>query len=141
MSQTIEDVVARIRRNWPEVSAEQAREVFSIARQARLVREAAQTALRDFDLTHSEFELLAALRSHGPPFRLNPTDLYEAMLMSSGGLTKLLKGLETRGLVSRPQGLGDGRSKPVQLTPAGCALVETAMPVVQTAEAPLLRGG
>lgn len=138
MTDSIEEIVERMRRNWPDVSADQAREVMSLTRRTRLLQEAAQTALKAFSLTRSEFELLAALRSHDPPHILTPTDLYDAILMSSGGLTKLLKGMEARGLVSRPAGEGDGRSKPIQLTHAGCDLVEKAMPAVQEAEALLL---
>lgn len=127
-----------MRRNWPEASADQARQVMALARHARLIQDAAQAALQPFGLTRSEFELLATLRSYAPPHRLTPSDLYEAMLMSSGGMTKLLKGLEARGLVRRPPGEGDGRSRPVELTQTGRDLVERTMLEVQAAEAPLL---
>lgn len=139
MPDPIEDTVERMHRNWPEASADQARRVMVLTRQARLIQDAAQAALQPFGLTRSEFELLAALRSHAPPHRLTPSDLYDAMLMSSGGMTKLLKGLEARGFVSRPAGEGDRRSRPIELTQAGRALVERAMPAVQAAEAPLLQ--
>lgn len=138
MTNTIEETVERMRRNWPEASADQARQVMTLTRHARLVQDAAQAALQGFGLTRSEFELLAALRSHAPPHRLTPSDLYDAMLMSSGGLTRVSKGLEARGLVSRPAGEGDGRSRPIELTHEGRDLVEKAMPAVQAAEAPLL---
>lgn len=139
MADSIEETVERMRRNWPEVSADQAGRIMTLTRRVRLIQDAAQAALQPFRLTRSEFELLAALRSHAPPHRLTPSDLYDAMLMSSGGLTKVLKGLEARGLVSRPAGDGDGRSRPVELTQVGCDLVERAMPAVQAAEAPLLQ--
>ena len=138
MTDTIEETVERMRRNWPEASADQAGRVMTLTRNARLIQDAAQAALQAFGLTRSEFELLAALRSHALPHRLTPSDLYDAMLMSSGGMTKLLKGVEARGLVSRPAGEGDRRSRPIELTPAGRDLVERAMPAVQAAEAPLL---
>ena len=140
MEDSIEDVVNRIRKNWPEAQAQQAGRVIALVRQVRLLQDAAQKALTDFDLSRTEFEVLAALRSHPAPHRLTPTDLYDAMLMSSGGLTKVLKALEARRLVSRPDGAGDKRSKPVQLTASGATLVEAAMPVVQAAEVSLLDG-
>lgn len=139
MTDAIEETVERMRRNWPETRADQARLIMTLTRHARLIQDAAQTALQAFGLTRSEFELLAALRSHAAPHRLTPTDLYDAMLMSSGGLTKLLKGLESQGLVSRPPGEGDGRSRPIELTHKGRDLVERAMPAVQEAEALLLQ--
>ena len=135
MTDTIEATVERMRRNWPEASADQAGRVMALTRNARLIQDADQAALQAFGLIRSEFELLAALRSHAPPHRLTPSDLYDAMLMSSGGMTKLLKGLEARGLVSRPAGDGDRRSRPIELTQTGRDLVERAMPAVQAAEA------
>ena len=41
------------------------------------------------------------LRSVPSPYELTPTELYDAVLLSSGGMTKVLRRLETRGLVSR----------------------------------------
>ena len=59
------------------------------------------------------------------------------MLISSGGLTKLLKGVQRRGLIARPPSDADHRSRPIALTPEGQVLAERAMAVVQAAEAPL----
>jgi DNA-binding MarR family transcriptional regulator len=56
------------------------------------------------------------------------------MLISSGGLTKLLKGLDARGLVLRLPSAGDARSRPVELSDEGSALIERAMTVGQAAE-------
>ena len=78
-------------------------------------------------LSLAEFEVLVTLRGVPPPNELMPTDLYSAVLMSSGGLTKVLHGLEKRGLVTRAEGKSDRRSKPVRLTAKGRALAERAM--------------
>jgi len=133
-------IIAMMRRNWPEASADQAATVIAVHRLARTLIKTAQDALRDLELTPTEFEVLCALRVHEPPHRLKPTDLYEAMLISSGGLTKVLKGLEARALVLRPEVEGDGRSRPIELSGEGKALVEQAMELVQAAEEPILRG-
>lgn len=126
-----------MRQNWPEMRSERAG--FSIATQrlTHLLRRIATDALRKFDLTFTEFELLAALRMQPVPHRLAPSALYGAMLMSSGGLTKLLKGLEARGLVLRLRATSDRRSLPVQLSDPGKRLIEDAMQTVQRAEAPV----
>lgn len=138
-SHGIEATLDRMAENWPQASAAQAGTVIAAQRLARLVQRIAQSSLRGISLTPTEFELLSALRAHTPPHRLTPSDLYDAMLISSGGLTKLLKGLEARGLVLRPQSSGDGRSRPVELSDDGQALVERAMAAVQAAEAPVMR--
>ncbi|MGK9063748.1 MarR family winged helix-turn-helix transcriptional regulator [Stutzerimonas chloritidismutans] len=106
-------------------------------RLARLLERIAAEALAPLDLTPASFEVLAALRVQPAPHQLTPTDLYEAMLISSGGLTKLVKTLERRGLVTRPFSDDDRRSRPIALTAEGRALAEHAMLAVQTAEKPL----
>jgi len=135
----IRTTIEMMRTNWPEASADRAAVVISVHRMARLLQRTAQDALQSVDLNPSEFELLSALRTRSPPHRLTPSDLYTAMLMSSGGLTKLLKGLEVRGLVLRPQSAGDGRSRPIELSEEGRIRVEAAMKIVQGAEEPLMR--
>jgi DNA-binding MarR family transcriptional regulator len=49
------------------------------------------------------------------------------MLITSGGLTKVLQQLETRGLITRTTSDADRRSKPAHLSPAGVTLIERAM--------------
>ena len=49
------------------------------------------------------------------------------MLITSGGLTKVLQQLETRGLITRTISKSDRRSKPVHLSPVAIKLVEKAM--------------
>ena len=125
--------------NWPDASTEQAASTIAVQRLARQLERIATEALVPFDLTPAEFELLSALRALPAPQQLTPTALYDAMLISSGGLTKLLKGLEMRNLVVRIASETDRRSRLVALTPEGHALTEQAMAAVQRAEAPLHR--
>ena len=134
----IAPTLERMRRHWPRASAAQAGTVIAVQRLSRLLHRAATRALAPLGLTPAEFECLAALRAHAPPHRLTPSDLYGSMLMSSGGLTKLLRGLEARSLVQRSSSADDGRSRPVELSPEGRALAEQAMAAVQAAEAPMI---
>ena len=59
-----------------------------------------------------------------------PSDIYKGMLLTSGGLTKVLKTLEERGYVLREDDEDDRRGSLVRLTPAGIALAEQAMKTV-----------
>lgn len=70
-----------------------------------------------FDLSHSEIDVLAALYFNGKI--LSPTDLYSATVFSSGGMTKVLKKLEQRDLISRSPSPQDKRSMLVSLEKAG----------------------
>lgn len=66
----------------------------------------------------NEFDVLITL-DNAPERRLRMTDLAEAVMLSSGGLTRLVGRLEDRGLVERVQDAGDARSFQATLTKAG----------------------
>ena len=71
--------------------------------------------------------MLATLRRSGAPYRLAPTALFSALMITSGTMTHRLKGLEARGLVRRVPNRGDARSVLVQLTRAGLSLIDRAV--------------
>ncbi len=77
--------------------------------------------------TPSEFDVLASLRRSPPPHEMTPSQLQQALLITSGGLTKILQQLEGRGLIARSIASGDRRVKPVHLTGAAFPVVEAAM--------------
>jgi len=84
-------------------------------------------------LTSAEFDVLATLRRSPPPRELTPPKIQEALLITSGGLTKVMQKLELRGFVRRSRDEGDQRIRPVRLTPVGRRLVEKAMAEVMAA--------
>lgn len=75
-----------------------------------------------YDLNTSEIDVLATLLFNGKV--LSPTDLYEATVFSSGGMTKILKKLQDKGLISRVPSKEDKRSLLVKIEPAGEQLIE-----------------
>ena len=78
--------------------------------------------LEPFDLTPSDYGVLAALRRGGPPYTLKPSQLYSRLRRSSGGMTKILKRLEEAGYVTRSPDPDDGRGMRVTLTDRGRSL-------------------
>lgn len=78
-------------------------------------------------LQEGEFDVLATLRRSGLPYRLSPTQLYEAMMLTSGGMTARLNRMEKRGLIARQPNPDDRRGVLVQLTDRGRDLVERAV--------------
>jgi DNA-binding MarR family transcriptional regulator len=78
-------------------------------------------------LTWGEYLVLAALRRAGPPYRMNPTALYGALILSSGGMTKRLDRLERAGLVERLPDPVDRRGRLVALTDKGRELADRAV--------------
>jgi DNA-binding MarR family transcriptional regulator len=73
--------------------------------------------------------VLASLRRGGAPYRLSPTELYVALMRSSGAITHRLYRLERTGLIARVPDPEDGRGLLVELTAAGMALVDQIVPV------------
>lgn len=98
-----------------------------------------QATVAQHGLTVAEHDVLAALRRQGDPFQLTPTQLKHELLLSSGGTSNVLRQLSDRGLVQRGRSEADGRSRWVQLTPAGASLAEAAVLASSRAQARLLR--
>lgn len=78
-------------------------------------------------MTPAEFDVLATLRNAPPPHELTPSELQASVVITSGGLTKVMYQLEARQLVSRSLHESDQRVKPIKLSLAGKRLVEQAM--------------
>lgn len=76
-------------------------------------------------LTLNEYEVLLQLWLAGEE-RLRRVDLAERLLITQGGVTRLLAGLEHRGLVERVPCPDDGRVAYASLTEAGRRLAEGA---------------
>src|SRR5262245_14642572 len=125
------DHVDRIIASWgeelPELNTDAIALIGRLMRSARMLQLEVERSLANFDLTINEFNTLNALRRAGPPYRLSPKQVGVSLLFSSGGLTKLLERLESRGLVAREPDPNDGRGVLVSLTPAGRRLQEEAM--------------
>ena len=97
-----------------------------VARLGILVDRFQEEVLEPFDLSPSDYSVLATLRRVGKPYALKPSQLYSELQRSSGGMTKILKRLEARGLVNRGPDPHDGRSAIIALTSEGRALQERA---------------
>ncbi|WP_445678557.1 MarR family winged helix-turn-helix transcriptional regulator [Radicibacter daui] len=81
-----------------------------------------------YGLQRGEFDVLATLRRSGAPYRLTPTALYEAAMISSGGMTSRLDRMEKAGLVRREPHPDDRRAFLVALTEKGHALLDEVLP-------------
>ena len=78
-----------------------------------------------YDLLHSHISVLASLYFNKSA--LSPTELYDATLFSSGGMTKVLKKLEDRKLIEKIPSLNDKRSMLINLTNDGKNLIKECM--------------
>ncbi len=78
-------------------------------------------------MSMAEFDVLATLRNSNQMYEMTPKEIQEEVVITSGGLTKIMLQLESRGLVTRLQPEGDLRVKPLRLTALGKKLIEGAM--------------
>ena len=79
------------------------------------------------DLSHAEMDVLTALWITDTP--MSPTELYEATVLSSGGMTKVLSKLQEKKLINRLPSREDKRSMLVQLNGSGA---QTAQRCIQS---------
>ena len=75
-------------------------------------------------LQTGELHVLLALRRSGKPYELRPTDLFRALLVTSGAMTKRVARLQEGGLILRVSANDDGRSELVRLTAKGLATAD-----------------
>ncbi len=80
-----------------------------------------------YGISFGEYLVLVALRRAGPPYQMNPTTLFNAVILSSGAMTNRLDRLESMGLVERLPDPTDRRGRLVALTDRGLELVDTAV--------------
>lgn len=120
--------VAQWRREMPEMDVS-AMELIGRLNDISAVigRDHLEPLFAGFGLQRGEFDVLATLRRAGAPFTLTPTDLTEATMMTSGGMTARLDRLEKRGLIARRPNPEDRRGTLVSLTDQGRELVEAAV--------------
>ncbi|UAK25722.1 MarR family winged helix-turn-helix transcriptional regulator [Sphingomonas nostoxanthinifaciens] len=91
---------------------------------ARVTRDHMDPLLAEAGLKVGEFDVLTPLRRSGKPYSLTPTQLYEAALISSGGMTSRLDKLERAGLIERRPDPEDGRGRQVALTGTGLEIID-----------------
>jgi len=114
-------------------------EVFSrISRLSRLLDRARRDAFTAQELEPWEFDVLAALRRAGKPYRLSPGQLLRETMVTSGTMTNRIDRLGERGLVERSPDPHDRRGVLVGLTAAGKRSVDAAFESLLDSERELL---
>lgn len=122
----IDDISKAWRHEYPDLDTRAMAPLIRLARLGILIESFQQQVLEPFELTPSDYSVLAALRRNGKPYALNPSQLYTRLQRSSGGMTKILKRLEQRGLVSRASNPDDARGSVISLTRRGLSIQDRA---------------
>ncbi len=96
--------------------------------------------LHDLNVSRTAMIILAALRRSRDPERLSPSELSQAAMLSSAGMTAQLDQLEERGLVRRSPHPEDRRALYVTLTRPGQKLVDKAIETYNAGHKRMLSG-
>jgi DNA-binding MarR family transcriptional regulator len=96
---------------------------YQIKAAQQALRVAIDAGLRDAGLTMSQYALLAAVGDAGAA---SNAELASRAFVTAQAAHEVLRALERRGLVERPEGVGRGRMGPIRLTPVGRGALRTA---------------
>jgi DNA-binding MarR family transcriptional regulator len=135
---TSEELLHLFKENWPEGYSPAEEVMLRLYHAALRHTDDMQRFLGQFDLTTAEFVAMRVLRREPAPHVTTPSALSETLVMSPGGITKVLKQLETKGLVSRSGDVADKRRNLVQLTSHGVSKIGTVQKAVRRFDASLL---
>lgn len=127
------DLVGRGIAEWrtarPDLDSSGKEIIGRIIRLEGIVLKLVEEALQPFELSYFEYAVLATLRVANEANSLRPNNLMARLLCSSGGLSNMLKRLESRGFIERSASPDDGRMVLVKLTHSGVLLADQVMPV------------
>ncbi len=134
----VDEVVAAWRRERPDLAVGPMEVWSRIHRLAGVLDAHRKRVFAEVGLESWEFDVLAALRKAGEPYRLSPGQLLRETWVTSGTMTNRVERLRSRGLVTRQPDPNDGRGVVVGLTAAGRELVDAALSALLDLEASLL---
>jgi DNA-binding MarR family transcriptional regulator len=127
-STTPRDLVDGISAEWqaemPDIATNELQLTRRAGRLSALLQDALGHCLSRWELTQSEYGVLATLRSTGTPYELRPSDLKARVLMTAGGISNAANRLERRGLIERDADPDDKRGAWLRLTPKGADIAE-----------------
>jgi DNA-binding MarR family transcriptional regulator len=119
-------ILEQWQRERPDLDASPIGVIGRISRLARELEQRLEPVYREHGLEAGWYDVLATLRRSGPPYRLRPTELTSAVMLTSSGTTKRLDRLEQAGLIARAPDPDDRRGTLITLTPAGVELLDAA---------------
>ncbi len=126
------DHVDRVRdawaREWPELDTSPAAVIGRIGRLGAYLDAGLERTFRRYGLSRAGWDVLAALRRSGTPYRLPQKALQGELMRASGTISFRIDRLERAGWVRREPDPTDGRNVFVALTDVGYRLIETVAP-------------
>lgn len=134
----VDEIVAAWRRERPDLQVDVMQVLSRVSRIASRHATTRDAAFAAHGLGAFEFDVLAALRRAGKPYRLTPGELSRSTHVTSGTMTHRIARLVERELVTRDNHPSDGRAAIVSLTATGLAVVDAALSDLLVSEERLL---
>jgi DNA-binding MarR family transcriptional regulator len=123
----VDDILDQWQRERPDLDASPMGVIGRVSRLSRELERRLDPVYARHGLEAGLFDILATLRRVGAPHRMRPSDLAQAVMLTSSGTTKRLDRLETAGLIRRRPDPQDRRGLLIELTPDGLRLVDSAV--------------
>ncbi|RJL24417.1 MarR family winged helix-turn-helix transcriptional regulator [Bailinhaonella thermotolerans] len=136
----VEAILAQWRRERPDVDVSPLAVFGRLHRSFLRYQDRISEVFDRYGITMAAFDVLAALRRSGPPYRRTAGELAEITLVTSGGLTLRIDRLEAAGLVVRERDPADRRVVHARLTKEGLALVDEVVEAHFANEREMLAG-
>jgi DNA-binding MarR family transcriptional regulator len=121
------DIAAAWRRELPGVRADSIEIITPVWRIAKLLADERRRTLAALGIDPSTLDLLSVIRRAGPPYELTTREITRRTLITAGGVSQRVARAEQAGLVARSPSAASRRAVSVRLTPAGHALIESAV--------------
>jgi DNA-binding MarR family transcriptional regulator len=134
----VDQILEQWRTERPDLDPSPIGIVGRVSRLARELEARLEPVYKAHGLEPGWHDVLATLRRSGPEYRLRPTDLTNATMLTSSGTTKRLDKLEREGLIQREADPGDRRGTLITLTAAGRELIDSVTAAHLTNEKRLL---
>jgi DNA-binding MarR family transcriptional regulator len=131
-------IIEQWRRERPDLDSSPIGIIGRVSRLARELEQRLEPVYRAHGLEAGWHDVLATLRRSGPFYRLHPSELTGALMLTSSGTTKRLDRLEQAGLIERAPDPDDRRGTLISLTPAGRELIDRVSDAHLANEARLL---
>jgi len=126
--ESVTNIIAQWQREKPEFDIGPMALFGALARAFLLTSPDIEKLMAKHGIARGTFDVLAALRRAGSPYRLPPSKLSKSLMLSGAGMTSRLDRLEALRLIARQPEPNDRRSVRIQLTARGLQLVDKIIP-------------
>jgi len=120
----VDDIVDQWTREWPGLDVTPLEVLGRLHRTYLRYQSAVGRVFDEYGINMASFDVLAALRRSGEPYRMTSGQLAESSLVTTGGITLRIDRLEKAGLVRRERAAEDRRIVHAELTDAGKKLID-----------------